>query len=253
MFRRGFWKKKHYLNKMTLRELVIAFFQYYAIQAYIVVGLAGIWLAVTNATALLPNLLAVGAAILIYPLVWFLLHRYVLHGRIFYKSRLTARVWKRIHYDHHRDPHDLEILFGALYTTMPTIILATAPIGWLLDGLAGAASAGAAGMFITCFYEFCHCFEHLTYKPKSKWLKNMKTRHMAHHFHDEDGNFGITNFMWDRIFGTLYTRKDRPTKSATVFNLGYTESEAEKYPWIAEYSGGVDEDHTPRDRRRQAS
>ena len=152
MFRRGFWKKKHYLNKMTLRELVFAYFQYYSIQAYIAVGLAGIWVAVTYGTALLPNLMAVAAAVLIYPLVWYLLHRYVLHGRIFYKSPLTARVWKRIHYDHHRDPHDLEILFGALYTTLPTIIAATAPIGWFLDGLGGAASAIAAGMFLTCFF-----------------------------------------------------------------------------------------------------
>ena len=43
----GFWKKKkHYLNKMTFGELVAAFFQYYAIQAYILAGIAGAYVAV---------------------------------------------------------------------------------------------------------------------------------------------------------------------------------------------------------------
>ncbi len=250
MFRQGFWKKKHYLNKMTLRELVFAYFQYYSIQAYILVGLAGIWVAVTNATALLPNLMAVAAAVLIYPLVWFLLHRYVLHGKIFYKSPLTARVWKRIHYDHHRDPHDLEILFGALYTTLPTLLVVAALPGYLIGGIGGAAAGFATGLLCTCFYEFFHCIQHLAYKPRIKWLATMKVRHVEHHFHDEDGNFGITNFLWDRLFGTLYSRADRPTKSPTVFNLGYTEEVAQRYPWVARLSGGVAVGHP---RRRTAN
>lgn len=254
MYLTGFWSnKRHYLDKMTLRELVIAYFQYYAIQGYIVIGLGAAYFAVANMTALLPVLAAAAAAIFAYPLVWFLLHRYILHGRLFYKSPLTARVWKRIHYDHHQDPHDLSVLFGALYTTLPTIAAVTIPIGWAIGGPTAAAAALSAGMFTTCFYEFCHCFEHLTYKPKSKWLRNMKTRHMAHHFHDEDGNFGITNFLWDRIFGTYYTRSERPGKSTTVYNLGYTEAEAEKYPWIAAMSGGVNEHATPRDHRKTAA
>ena len=39
-----------------------------------------------------------------YPLVWYLLHRFVLHGSFLYRSRWTAALWKRIHFDHHRDP-----------------------------------------------------------------------------------------------------------------------------------------------------
>lgn len=62
---------------------------------------------------------------------------------------------------------------------------------------------------------------------------------MAHHYHDETGNFGITDFSWDRLFGTFYEREDRPEKSATVFNLGYDEAEARLYPWVADKSGGT--------------
>ena len=83
-------------------------------------------------------------------------------------------------------------------------------------------------------------------------LIEMKRRHMAHHFHDEDGNFGITNFFWDRLFNTLYEREERLEKSATVFNLGYDDAAAEKYPWVARLSGGV-KSGTPRDRRMETS
>ena len=246
----GFWKKKtHYLNKMTFKELVVAFFQYYAVQAYMVLGLAAAVVAGMNATALLPNIAAAAVAIFAYPLVWYVLHRWVLHGRWLFKSPLTAKVWKRIHYDHHQDPHNLEILFGALYTTLPTIALVTIPVGWLLDGVGGAATAFATGMLWVCVYEFCHCVQHLSYKPKNRWLKMIKQRHMEHHFHDENGNFGITSFFWDRLFGTLYEREERPRKSATVFNLGYDEDAAQRYPWVADLSGGVDDD-TPRDKRQ---
>jgi sterol desaturase/sphingolipid hydroxylase (fatty acid hydroxylase superfamily) len=66
---------------------------------------------------------------------------------------------------------------------------------------------------------------------------------MAHHFHDESGNFGITNFFWDKAFGTFYERPDRQEKSDTVFNLGYTPEVAKHYPWVAKLSGGVATGH----------
>jgi hypothetical protein len=80
----------------------------------------------------------------------------------------------------------------------------------------------------------------------------MKARHMAHHFHDESGNFGITNFFWDKVFRTFYEREERAVKSETVFNLGYTPVQAETYPWVAALSGGVANMSGPRDLRKSA-
>jgi sterol desaturase/sphingolipid hydroxylase (fatty acid hydroxylase superfamily) len=246
-----FWNKSHYLNKMTLRDLVVAYFQYYAIQAYLVLAVATAAVTIMLGGDPLRLAAAAATAVVAYPLIWYALHRWVLHGKWMYKSPLTAAVWKRIHYDHHQDPHHLEILFGALYTTLPTIVLATAPIGyWIGGGWSGAAIAVCAGLLTTCFYEFCHCIQHLSYKPKYKFLADMKARHMAHHFHDETGNFGITNFFWDRLLKTFYEREERTVKSLTVFNLGYDDAEAARYPWVAKLSGGVAKGH-PRDRREE--
>ncbi|WP_213979010.1 sterol desaturase family protein [Sphingomonas sp. dw_22] len=242
------WKRSHYLERMTLRQLTLAFFQHPAVWCYLLLGVLS-----TIAAARLPAspigiLAAVAAAGLIYPLVWYALHRWVLHSRWMFKSPLTAGVWKRIHYDHHIDPNHLEVLLGALYTTLPTIALATAPMGWIIAGVPGAAAAFAAGLFITCGYEYVHCIEHLPYKPRSRALAYMKARHLEHHFHDESGNYGITNFAWDRLFGTLYVRSERPGKSPTVFNLGYTRDLARDYPWVAQRSGGDAPDRPVRKR-----
>ena len=245
--RPGIWNRNHFLDRMSLKELVVAYFQYYSIQAYLLLATISIAIAIWNPPTLAQGILAWVAATVIYPLVWYILHRWVLHSQWMYKSPLTARTWKRIHYDHHQDPNHLEVLFGALYTTLPTIAIATIPAGWLIGGVGGAAVCFAAGLLITCFYEFMHCIQHLAYKPKNRLAVEMKRRHMAHHFHDEHGNFGITSFWPDRLFDTLYEREDRPAKSATVFNLGYTEEVAKTYPWVAEMSGGVAKGH-PRQR-----
>jgi sterol desaturase/sphingolipid hydroxylase (fatty acid hydroxylase superfamily) len=245
----GIWNRSHYLNKMSLRDLVVAYFQYYAIQAYLVLAAVCGWYAVAHPTTTMRGLAAAVFAVAVYPAAWYVLHRWVLHGRWMWRSPLLAPAWKRIHYDHHQDPNHLEVLFGALYTTLPTIVIATLPVGWLIGGPGAAAIALMTGLLVTCFYEFCHCIQHLTYKPRAKWLADMKARHMAHHFHDESGNFGITNFTIDKWLGTFYEREDRKVKSPTVFNLGYTDEVAKTYPWVAQLSGGVVAGH-PRQRQR---
>jgi sterol desaturase/sphingolipid hydroxylase (fatty acid hydroxylase superfamily) len=245
---KGIWKRSHYLDRMTLKELWIAYFQYPAILAYIVLSFAsaGVWLAWPAGA--LETLASIAVIVLAYPLVWYALHRWVLHSNWMFKVPFLASTWKRIHYDHHQDPNHLEVLFGALHTTLPTIGIVAVAVGYAIGGIGGAAAAFGAGLVTTCIYEFVHCIQHLAYKPKWKLVAEMKKRHMAHHFHDEHGNYGITNYFWDKAFGTFYDRKDRPRKSATVFNLGYTPEIAKRYPWVARLSGGVATGH-PRKRQ----
>lgn len=233
------WKRRHQLDRMTLGSLTLAFFHYHAVWAYLLLAVGSGVLSWRFPSALMASFSAVAVAGFIYPLVWYALHRWVLHSRWMFKLPLTARVWKRIHYDHHMDPHHLEVLFGALYTTLPVIALATIPIGWAMGGFGAATAAFAAGLLITCVYEFVHCVEHLPYKPRNRFLARMKALHLAHHFHDEAGNYGITSFGWDCLFGTLYERKDRPLKSPTVFNLGYDDAATRRYPWVGALSSDL--------------
>src|SRR4028118_2221201 len=69
------WNRSHYLDRMTLKELWIAYFQHPAIIAYL--GLAAASMAVWFAfpASVMDSVLAVGATMLAYPLVWYALHR----------------------------------------------------------------------------------------------------------------------------------------------------------------------------------
>lgn len=237
----GFWKANYRLDKMTPGELWVAYFQFPAIQVYLALAAVCLYLAWRWFESLPPLMLAAAVVVGVYPFVWYLLHRFVLHGAYLYRSPLTAGVWKRIHFDHHRDPNDLSVLFGALYTTLPTVALVVVPIGWAIGGAAAAALALSIGLLVTCFYEYCHCIQHLRYAPKWRFLRRMKRLHLAHHFHNETGNFGITSFLPDKVFATYYEGPKALPSSATVFNLGYTGEEVRRFPWVARLTPDLDE------------
>jgi sterol desaturase/sphingolipid hydroxylase (fatty acid hydroxylase superfamily) len=126
----------------------------------------------------------------------------------------------------------------------------TLPIGFLVGGKASAAMAFCVGLLTTCVYEFSHCVQHLNTTPKSAFLKRIKRLHLAHHFHNEHGNFGITSFACDRLFGTYYAKSRLVPKSPTAFNIGYTEEMAARYPWVNELSNFTRGDGDPRRFRR---
>lgn len=226
------------LGRMDMKRLTTVYFTYPAVIVYLVLSAAAIWGAVATSAGVQPwrLLAAFAAAQFLYPVVWYGLHRWILHGRWLYRMKWSATLWKRIHYDHHQQPNRMDVLFGSLTNTLPTISLATVPVGYLIGGWSAAFTALATGLLMTCVYEFCHCIQHLNYIPKNKWLARIKMLHMAHHFHNENGNYGIITYWPDALLGTLYGAKERP-RSPTVFNLGYDGEEAERYPWVAELSG----------------
>jgi hypothetical protein len=124
---------------MGLSDLVVAYVLHPAIWVYAALLVGGAALAMQlsagSGWARVRQLgLPFAATVLAYPFAEYLLHRFVLHSRLLYRSPRTVALWKRIHYDHHTDPHDLRVLFGALHTTLPPIALVTLPIGLALGG-----------------------------------------------------------------------------------------------------------------------
>ncbi|AQS89022.1 fatty acid hydroxylase [Neoasaia chiangmaiensis NBRC 101099] len=231
------------LGKMDLSQLWMAYLTYPTILAYFGLIVASAFLALRHHPSLMQILPPVIAVIAVYPVAWYLIHRFILHGQWLYRSPLTAGLWKRIHFDHHQDPHLLDVLFGSPLNTIPTIVIITMPIGYLIGGGPGAFAALATGFATTCVYEFFHCIQHLAYKPRWGWVARMKQLHVLHHFHDEDGNYGITNYLPDRLFGSYYKDARARVRSAHVFNLGYNIAQAARFPWVMRLTGAP-----PRDR-----
>jgi sterol desaturase/sphingolipid hydroxylase (fatty acid hydroxylase superfamily) len=240
------WRGRSYdLGRMTLPELWVAYATYPAIQIYAALAVAAAIVTLALATRWDLIALTVLVAVAAYPVAWYLIHRFILHGRWLYKMKWTAALWKRIHFDHHQDPHLLEVLFGDPSNTLPTIAAVTMPIGYAIAGWQGAAAAFSTGLVTTCVYEFIHCIQHLNYTPKSRLLRNLKQHHLAHHFHNENGNYGIVSFLPDKLTGTFYGDARARAKSPSVYNLGYSTDEAQRYPWVMERTGAPPRDRPP--------
>jgi len=79
----------------------------------------------------------------------------------------------------------------------------------------------------------------------------MKKLHLAHHFHNENGNYGITNYLWDRVLGTMYEKIKMRPRSETVFNLGYDEEVAKTYPYVAKLTPNWPHTANPVHRQRE--
>lgn len=229
------WKEEEYLlNRMTFDDLVKAYVTYPAIQVYALILIAALAAGIATIQSIPLFFLSLVLGALIFPIAWYITHRFILHGSWMYKTPWLAGLWKRVHYDHHRYPNDLSVLFGGLHTTLPPILLIAGPVGWLIGGLPCACAAVAGTVTMTMYTEFLHAGEHLAFEPKSKFWRDIKRRHLAHHFHNENGNYGIAEFFWDRTFGTFYPETTDAPRSATARNLGYTDEMAEKFPWVKE-------------------
>ncbi|TWB08886.1 fatty acid hydroxylase family protein [Nitrospirillum amazonense] len=240
------WHGRSYdLGRMTLADLWRAYLTYPAIQIYGLLAVAAAAYTIATARQWQGPALAVLAVFFVYPMAWFLIHRHILHGRWLYRMKWSASLWKRIHFDHHQDPHLLEVLFGSPANTLPTIALVSMPVGYVIGGWPAAGAALATGLATTCVYEFIHCIQHLNYKPKSRFIQKLKRDHLIHHFHNEDTNLGIVSFTPDRLFGTYFASARDCPKSATVFNLGYDLDEARRYPWVMEVTGSPPRDRPP--------
>jgi sterol desaturase/sphingolipid hydroxylase (fatty acid hydroxylase superfamily) len=234
---RNFWRgRKYHLDKMTLRELVLIFYQYPAILAYHVLAIGALVAFFAAGGPDWTTPLFVVAGIATFSLSWYLLHRFLLHSTILYRFRWTAPLWKRVHFDHHSDPNDLRVLFGAISTTLPPMVAISVGAWMLTHNQSQTLVFFATLVLMTIWNEFCHCIQHLGITPKNRFLRRIKKLHLIHHFKNETVYYGITNFFWDRFLGTFPGDASSIPPSPTVFNLGYSGDVEQRYPWVGELS-----------------
>lgn len=239
----------HHLDCMTLLGLMRIFVRYHAILTYLAVG-AGALAVLAGYPVPWPRATTVVVVILVlHPLAWYVQHRFILHSQWAYKLRPLAATWKRLHYDHHQNPTRFEGMMGPLRITLPAVAFSCIAVGATIGGdwywQGGAALALATGMAALCYHEWTHCLMHLAFKPPWGWLQRMKQRHNEHHYFDEAGNFGVATYLWDRVMDSYYEKGERPLRSPTVFNLGYTREEAERYPHVRDLARKMTKSQRP--------
>jgi hypothetical protein len=149
------------------------------------------------------DLLAVAAALGVWPFQEWLLHKHVLHLEPFTIGGKTIDpMFVRAHRTHHADPRDIDM------TLLPQqVIVGSLPVAagaWLLlFGLRPAAvTAMATYSTMALFYEWTHFIVHTHVKPLTAYGQTVRRNHRLHHFRDENQWFAFTFPLVDRWFGT---------------------------------------------------
>jgi sterol desaturase/sphingolipid hydroxylase (fatty acid hydroxylase superfamily) len=139
----------------------------------------------------LVSLALVISGYLIWGLVEYVIHRFVLHHVPFFSV---------IHKAHHDASDEL---IGT-----PTIISAVifyCVVYWPGAEIFGyrPASAFSAGLLAGyLFYVSVHYAVHHLGSGGYGFMRKLKRRHAIHHYHVNEKNFGVTTGFWDRLFGT---------------------------------------------------
>jgi sterol desaturase/sphingolipid hydroxylase (fatty acid hydroxylase superfamily) len=131
------------------------------------------------------------------------LSEYWLH-RLFFHWQPGGRWGQRLHFlvhgVHHMWPRDK---YRLVMPPAVSISLFFTFLG-LFYGLLGARLTWAfhAGFVIGYMtYDMTHYYIH-HYNPRSEYGRRLKKHHMLHHFKDPTKRFGVSNMVWDVVFGT---------------------------------------------------
>lgn len=157
----------------------------------------------------LVDLAVLGGVIAYWPVQEWVLHKWVLHAKpLRVGSFVHELAATKTHAYHHEHPLD------AAATLLPTRTVATLiPIHVALWAFA-APSAAVACTGILCFgaaalgYEWIHLFTHSAYRPTTGWFREVKRRHLAHHFRDSNRYFAFAVPAVDDWLGTGDSKSD---------------------------------------------
>ncbi len=149
------------------------------------------------------DLIALAAVAAYWPIQEWVLHRRVLHAPPLRIGRLVHEIAPaREHRMHHERPHEPA---ATLLSTWMVAVLIPVRVGlWI----AIAPSAAVACTGIVCLgaaalsYEWIHFFTHTAYRPRTRWFREVKRRHLAQHFQDSARWFPFAVPAIDDWFGT---------------------------------------------------
>jgi sterol desaturase/sphingolipid hydroxylase (fatty acid hydroxylase superfamily) len=141
--------------------------------------------------------------LLIWTLSEYLLHRYLFH---YEPTHPTLKwVWYLIHGVHHEQPQCKTRLVMPPILSIPLALLFYALFHFIVGNLIGAPLwvAPLYAGFVTGYimYDMLHYAEH---HLSMKWgfLKFVKRYHLLHHYKTPEHRFGVSNPLWDYVFGT---------------------------------------------------
>lgn len=145
----------------------------------------------------------VSTALFVGGFVAWTLAEYWLH-RLFFHWQPPGKWGERLHFlvhgVHHTWPKDKYrlVMPPAVSISLYFIFLG---IFWFTLGPLYAWGFHSGFVVGYMFYDLTHYYLH-HYSPKTEYGRRLKKNHMLHHFKDPTRRFGVSNMVWDKVFGT---------------------------------------------------
>lgn len=140
------------------------------------------------------------------------LMEYSFHRWVYHHGRTVLHAGHALH---HEEP---KVLISMPWFVMTALILGLWSLFayWLqVRYLSGFMAGLLWGFFVySCFHHVHHHFN-----LKSSWYRKLRAHHKIHH-QIPGTNFGVTNRVWDRIFGTTYQKAKVDVKKRSSVPVG---------------------------------
>lgn len=136
--------------------------------------------------------------IFLWTFIEYTLHRYIFHYPA--KSAFGNRLVYILHGLHHEDPVDPTRL---VMPPLPALIYSSILFSLFRLILGPTHVEVFMGFFLIGYlaYDYTHFYVHF-FSPTSSVGKFLKSHHMQHHFANYEAKWGVSNPLWDYIFGT---------------------------------------------------
>jgi sterol desaturase/sphingolipid hydroxylase (fatty acid hydroxylase superfamily) len=155
------------------------------------------------------------AGVFFWTFAEYMLHRFVFHWVT--EAKWSQRFHFIMHGSHHHYPRDEERL---LMPPVPGLIMASVLfllfycIFWIL-GISQLSFGFFPGFFSGyLMYSFVHRATHVMRPPKR--FKKIWQHHSLHHYRYPDKAFGVSNTLWDKVFGTMPPTKVKGKKEEYI-------------------------------------
>ncbi|MDQ3194552.1 MAG: sterol desaturase family protein [Bacteroidota bacterium] len=151
--------------------------------------------------------------LLLWSLTEYIIHRWAFHYDP--KTELGKKAHFLVHGIHHDYPRDATRLVMPLLVSVPLATL----FYFLLQAIFGAYHFNVFSGLIFGYvaYDSIHYATHHL-DMKGRLGKFLKTYHLRHHYSDEYTAYGVSNPLWDYVFGTVpqQVKEKKSSKSIVV-------------------------------------
>jgi sterol desaturase/sphingolipid hydroxylase (fatty acid hydroxylase superfamily) len=139
----------------------------------------------------------------LWTLAEYWIHRVIFHFEP--EQGFGARLHWMVHGVHHDHPNDPLRLVMPPAASVPLALIFYA-LFWLVLGPHRALAFGAGFLAGYLAYDMIHYHLH-HHMPKTRMGRWLRELHMRHHFQDDTRGYGISAPYWDRVFGTMTSRR----------------------------------------------